>query len=528
MYVYPLTPFGTKKMKFSEYQASKKKWKESEGDAPKAEPKAEAKPKRTERRWRRQPPPPPTAYERDPDTERIERRMQLERRIHGDHLQRVASQPRRRVFHAVSAEQMEYLLGEKIRDEELLAAPYRHHWTLLLMRIITPALFTALFFGLFWFGLTANIALLSLIIFIPLAVAVFFLVYVVHDWLNDYLVVTNYRFLRVRRQRFIDNQRAQLPVDDAEESRLSKSNNPIQWIFNIGQISIPGAGAGSGNAITFKWIKNPEAVQKVVENARKANRTRVTQERERNILKYAVNKRDNKPTVIMPPDLSRLKPVVEGESFWHTLVPVHPEVPAGANPEYKITLHKHWLILVQKASAYALFFLLDLSVGLWFAVQVWTLNVLNLWFIGLAIFLIWLGSAFALGFMLWYRWEDWRNDEYIITNTRVIDIERKPFGFSETKSVVTYGKIQKSEKTRLNPIQLIFRYGTVEVFSASGEKALDFVNVPDPEKVEEEIIYRSELAKEREQTMTDQRIADFFALAAREKLFWPDQQPPQR
>jgi len=114
-----------------------------------------------------------------------------------------------------------------------------------------------------------------------------------------------------------------------------------------------------------------------------------------------------------------------------------------------------------------------------------------------------------------YQYYDWRNDEYIVTNDRIIDVEQRPLWLSQDTREASLGNIQNVHYIVPNLFASVLRYGDVIVQTA-GEGDFTFVHVPNPAEVQNEIFrridnYRSAL--QRQQTEDQRReLAAWFSV----------------
>jgi hypothetical protein len=130
--------------------------------------------------------------------------------------------------------------------------------------------------------------------------------------------------------------------------------------------------------------------------------------------------------------------------------------------------------------------------------------------VGLALFLVpnltialillvaWLGVA---GWLVW-RLEDWRNDIYQITDRYVMDIDRSPFGFGESRKQADLGNVQNATANKPGIVATLFNYGNVTVETAGASPDIIFERVAHPNRVQ------SDIFKRREQYRNRQRIQE--------------------
>jgi hypothetical protein len=116
-------------------------------------------------------------------------------------------------------------------------------------------------------------------------------------------------------------------------------------------------------------------------------------------------------------------------------------------------------------------------------------------------------------FLVWvYRYADWRNDIYQLTNDQILDIYRKPLG-REDKKTADLENILSLQHQRYGIIGLILNYG--DVVAMVGATRFVFTGVYNPASVEQEIFERINARKKSKKDADDvrerERIADWLA-----------------
>jgi membrane protein YdbS with pleckstrin-like domain len=118
-----------------------------------------------------------------------------------------------------------------------------------------------------------------------------------------------------------------------------------------------------------------------------------------------------------------------------------------------------------------------------------------------------LGVAVGL-FLIWYRYEDWRNDIYQLTDERIIDVERLPLGLREERREASLSMIQDIGYEIPGPIANLLDYGNVVIETASREAVFTFSWVHHPRRVQEEVFARMDAYRERQKQGQRERRAD--------------------
>jgi hypothetical protein len=123
-------------------------------------------------------------------------------------------------------------------------------------------------------------------------------------------------------------------------------------------------------------------------------------------------------------------------------------------------------------------------------------------------------AAFTSGW-LWWEFADWGNDLYILTEERIIDVEKKPLFFSEQRREAVLGQIQNVTLEVPNLWASLLHYGDVKVQTA-GAGDFTFDRVPNPHDVQTQIFQRMRAYRER-QTQNEaarrrEEIAEWFSV----------------
>jgi len=135
---------------------------------------------------------------------------------------------------------------------------------------------------------------------------------------------------------------------------------------------------------------------------------------------------------------------------------------------------------------------------------------------GWALVLIGYGVAIAILFPWWlWRFDDWQNDIYQVTSTRIIDVERLPLFQREERREATLGMIQNISLEIPGFLGKVLNYGSVTIETA-GAGAFTFDCVKDPNGVQAEIFRRMEaFQKRKDQQAAEHRrneMLDWFAV----------------
>jgi hypothetical protein len=99
---------------------------------------------------------------------------------------------------------------------------------------------------------------------------------------------------------------------------------------------------------------------------------------------------------------------------------------------------------------------------------------------------------------VWYQYEDWRNDLYMITPDRIVDMEKSPFKLRETRREASLAMIQNVRATRPGLLAAVFNFGNVVVETAGQTGSFEFIDVADPPGVQRDIFAYAERCRQRQ------------------------------
>ena len=137
---------------------------------------------------------------------------------------------------------------------------------------------------------------------------------------------------------------------------------------------------------------------------------------------------------------------------------------------------------------------------------------ISLHFSPVALGLIIGGSAFIN--LLWFGWqvEDWRNDIFQLNDRFVIDIDRQPFGFGESRKQASIANIQNVDALRPGFLPTLFNYGFVSIDTAGTKSDIVFDYVPNPELIQSDIFQRIDEVRRRQRIQDGSTRREEYAL----------------
>jgi len=366
-------------------------------------------------------------------------------------------------------------------DEEILILK-RRHWYVLLTRLAWPVVLTlAGLVGVLALGLgtplsDADLVLLTILLPLP---GFLWLVWRFLDWENDQYIVTNHRVMQIDRVYFIRERRLEANLDRIQDVKINKPSL-IHNVLDFGDLSIQTAGT-SGNII-FESIGRPGQTQTRIFSIVAAAQHDTT-----GGLDYT------------PPPASAGQPGSQNEktgidALWEALVALFivPTATLGRNP---IIYRKHWIILLMN------------ELGPVTALILWLVGLIVRFLLtppltafGVPVFWLWVVYLLLiipiLGWMAW-QYIDWYNDLYVLSEDRIIDIEKTPLQKEERREA-NFGVIQDVRSAKPNPIAQLLDFGHVIVETAGEAGAFTFMWVAQPQQVQNVVFERVRAFRERQ------------------------------
>ncbi|NLG26706.1 MAG: cyclic nucleotide-binding domain-containing protein [Chloroflexi bacterium] len=406
---------------------------------------------------------------------------------------------------------------------ELVVYHCRRHILVLVQRLLPITLLFGLACALVIVPVTLGwlgSGLLRLLILLALAYATL-VVWRVFDWRNDHFLVTTHRVTHRERVAFVYESREEIPIDRVQNINVERRF--LGSVFGFGTLTIETA-ARMGKLL-FAHIPHPDHMREIIlQQLERARATRRAAERlairselvsslNLHAAPASVEGANNGEQPMVALSLAET-PATEPGAFVRALNQLSE---LGFLPrtrietEESITWRKHWLFLLREAMP-------PMLLGLLFGV----LTVLGLF--GLPTFLhdraswfwlVTLGAAVVSLGRFWWGTADWANDEYIVTDERIIDIEKRPLFFSEQRREAPLGMIQNISLRMPNMLAAIFNYGDVVVQTA-GSESFTFERVPNPSDVQREIFRRMdtyrEAERQRESALRRAEMAEWFSI----------------
>lgn len=303
-------------------------------------------------------------------------------------------------------------------------------------------------------------------------------------WYYDVYLVTDLRLLDFARRPFIYERRDEAQLSKVQDIRVEYPN-PVALLLDFGHVKVQTAGSRGG--INFASVPRPKQVQARILGLAAAAHERAMQ---------AAASTGGAEAGQMRQFLG-LEPEPRTETSAATPGPRAAPSPSGWRgyarglfrprldlKEGDLVWRKHWWALMGTTVVSGAIFNSGLLLG---ALMIWQAGLTP-----------WLALPLALVLVggVWNLWHviDWQNDLYVVTDDRIIDIEKVPL-ISEDRREARLYQIQDVHYVMPGFINRFLDFGNVEVETAGRGGGFSFGSVPHPREVQAEIFRRVERAR---------------------------------
>lgn len=421
-------------------------------------------------------------------------------------------------------------------EEETIRLISRKHPAYLLVIELLPLLFAVTGFLITFFATQITTTSFRLAVgwmgAAVVGVSILWSVWRFFDWANDFYIITNVRIVWLERTIGLYDSRQEAPLV-AIKAGETKSSQIGRWL-------------GYGDVITqtfmgqifFRHIRNPGEIKNLIDQERKLAMERqvatdihriegTIRQKIEPFQAATIPSRVNEP-VMNPVGATdqETKTITEPMSFWKSFLA---RFQTRWVSEGMITYRKHLYVLFTMtwfpaACCFAMLF----GTGL---VYYWSVNgQFDLLKPGLILLL---GICLAVIAFLWwlYKFVDWSNDIYRVTNEKIIDSERKPLGDEITKSA-PLENIIGLDYERLGFLGVVLNFGNVIINIGTDNKFI-FYGIHNPARAQKDIFnYMFEQRRKKQQADTlqeQERVSNYIAAYHRqaEDIRKSGQKPPQ-
>jgi hypothetical protein len=392
-----------------------------------------------------------------------------------------------------------------LHPDEVIQFAVRRHFFFLLRALILPSLFLGISLAVsLYFYLIGN-ENIEWMLYLSLLLSFggfLWLIWRTLDWRNDYFLVTNERVVHLEKVIAFYDSRVEAPLSSIIAVDVLRSF--FGQIFDYGDVSVR---SYMGN-IVMNGVNQPRQFATVV-NSYKNKVIQIDQERNQEQVNKALQE-----------GLVRKKQ----EPTWDTLS--FPEQAASPAPKTilkrdlaksantllrmrwedggTVTYRRHWYILAGKIWWQIIAILLMSWLEAWLVSQDFQRNIACA--AGGIVVLV------LFGIMVYRTW-DWINDIFQLTDTQIIDIDKKPLGAEGKKTANLDSPDFRIEHVRPSFIANVLNFGNVVVYI--GQTPFNIEGVYNPDQVHQEVAMRrfTLLHKKRqsEEKTSQERMLDWFS-----------------
>ena len=296
------------------------------------------------------------------------------------------------------------------------------------------------------------------------------------DWRGDYFIITNrhltHHEFELRRFRV---RLVKIPISQVQTVEVLRPSL-LATLFNVGSARVTTA-AVAGNVL-FDNIDRPTKVKDVLERLTGLYRS-VESAQTQAVMRQSIEKHFGMDAPLKTED--EAKPPTRAprpDSFFTRLRKRYGWRVVEGNT---ITYRKSLFILLKRTAAPLL-----VLIGLLVFAGLGIYLEMTAWVVALIVLIGGFGDLLAL---IW-QVEDWRNDVFQLTDRFVIDIDRTPFGFGESRKQAAISNIQNVDANRPGFFPTLFNYGFVSIDTAGAKSEIVFDYVPNPELIQSDIFQR--------------------------------------
>ena len=324
------------------------------------------------------------------------------------------------------------------------------------------------------------------------------------DWGNDYYIITNQRVVWLEKIIGIFDSSQEAHMREVKSVQVD-TDVFVNSVFDYGHVTVNTIFGG----VELRYIPFPVQAHLLIEEL--WNRSKVDEKREakdrlhqaiKEQIKQAQAVAEKKRKAPPKPEEPKPQPTFQEKIFKKKKKKKKTKLFTLRYQEGKeIIYRKHIVVLFTQIGMPAL---LTLALAVFFGVQL-TLLVLGKESLNISyILLIGLGVIISFLWMV-YQYIDWSNDIFKVSEDKIFDIDKKPFGDMQSRSS-ELKNIESTEYRREGLLSVFFNYGTVYIHIGSEEFA--FEDVLDPASVQQDINHRYKAIQEKQKLAAEKKERD--------------------
>ena len=324
------------------------------------------------------------------------------------------------------------------------------------------------------------------------------------DWRNDYYIVTNQRVVWLEKIIGFYDSRQEAHLVEVK-SIDAKTDAVVQSFFDYGHVNVNTI----FGSVDLRYIPYPRQAHVLIEEL--WQRSKITeQKRAKEQLQQAIvdqikearSEAEKKRKPAPKPVEEKPKPTLTERLIANRSQKKKTGLFSLRYEDGKeIIYRKHIVVLFAKTALPALISLVSTGY-LFYQLALYLLgrDSLQLSFI----LLLAVGTIVAWGWLA-YRYVDWSNDIFKVSENKIFDIDRKPFGDVQSRSAELVN-IESTEYRREGLLSVFFNYGTVYI--NIGAEEFEFENVLDPGAVQQDINHRYKAVQEKKKLADEKKERD--------------------
>jgi len=326
------------------------------------------------------------------------------------------------------------------------------------------------------------------------------------DWANDHFIVTSRRVIHTEWGLLGRRERSEASLDKIQNLNVVISGVTAKAL-GFGNLIITTASASGG--IVFDRIPEPEKVRGIifqqVDRSKAWSKTTQQDEIREHLARRLGLGHDGAPgRIILRPEETATSPPEGRGSILGRILGWRSSFAVRIEKEGNVIWRRHWLALIRELSK-SFIVMLGLVLLLFVPIpQIPFIGEIPANPYSLALYVL---GIIVLAWMS-YQYVDWKNDLYMITPDRIVDMERSPFRLHDTRREASLANIQNVRASRPGLLATIFNYGKVVIETAGQTGSFEFIDVADPPGVQRDIFEYVERYRARQQELEGRRRRD--------------------
>jgi len=327
------------------------------------------------------------------------------------------------------------------------------------------------------------------------------------DWSNDYYIVTNQRVIWLEKVVGLYDSREEAPLGTILS--VGVESDTLGRVLNYGNVIV----RTFVGKLEFDHVDHPVQAADMIREYWERTKA-ITNRSQKDVMKDTIKQKlgmplEKRPQVELTPVVQLDEEKAAKTPLW--MLALQKLFQLRIEEGGKVIYHKHWVILVMQAWKPLALLIAEIAFIIWRIYRLASSPDLSLIRVNAAgtyspdtLVVTALILLLPVGGWLWYEYEDWKNDIFMVSADEIFDIDRKPFGKEERRSA-QIENILSTSYAREGIIPIIFNYGTVKI--SVGGTQLGFEDVMDPASVQADINRRrsARIAKKNEDAGKDDR-----------------------